>query len=41
MEKIKDFLKKKDITFTLQRYGIDALAAMVQGLLQPACSGWR
>ena len=26
------FLKKKDVVFTLQRYGIDALGAMAQGL---------
>ena len=32
MEKLKAFLKKKDIVFTLQRYGIDALGAMAQGL---------
>lgn len=32
MSKIKTFLKKKDIVFTLQRYGIDALGAMAQGL---------
>ena len=32
MKKIKAFLKKKDIVFTLQRYGIDALGAMAQGL---------
>ena len=32
MEKIKNFLKRKDIIFTLQRYGIDALGAMAQGL---------
>ena len=32
MEKIKAFLKKKDVVFTLQRYGIDALGAMAQGL---------
>ena len=32
MNKIKAFLKKKDVVFTLQRYGIDALAAMAQGL---------
>ena len=32
MEKIKAFLKRKDIVFTLQRYGIDALGAMAQGL---------
>ena len=29
---MKAFLKKKDIVFTLQRYGIDALGAMAQGL---------
>ena len=28
MKKIKAFLKKKDVVFTLQRYGIDALGAM-------------
>ena len=32
MEKWKRFLKRKDIVFTLQRYGIDALGAMAQGL---------
>ena len=32
MNHIKIFLKKKDIVFTLQRYGIDALGAMAQGL---------
>ena len=32
MEKFKNFLKRKDIIFTLQRYGIDALGAMAQGL---------
>ena len=32
MEKFKAFLKRKDIVFTLQRYGIDALGAMAQGL---------
>ena len=32
MDHIKAFLKKKDIAFTLQRYGIDALGAMAQGL---------
>ena len=32
MKKIKAFLKKKDVVFTLQRYGIDALGAMAQGL---------
>ena len=32
MKIIKAFLKKKDVVFTLQRYGIDALGAMAQGL---------
>ena len=32
MAKIKEFLKRKNIVFTLQRYGIDALGAMAQGL---------
>lgn len=32
MEKIKAFLKKKDIEISLKRYGIDALGAMAQGL---------
>ena len=32
MNHIKIFLKKKGIVFTLQRYGIDALGAMAQGL---------
>ena len=32
MEKVKDFLKKKDIEISLKRYGIDALGAMAQGL---------
>ena len=32
MEKLKKFLARKDIVFTLQRYGIDALGAMAQGL---------
>ena len=32
MEKCKQFLKRKDIVFTLQRYGIEALGAMAQGL---------
>lgn len=29
---MKEFLKKKDIEFSLKRYGIDALSAMAQGL---------
>ena len=32
MEKWKKFLQRKDVIFTLQRYGIDALGAMAQGL---------
>ena len=32
MNKLKEFLKRKDIVFNLQRYGIDALGAMAQGL---------
>lgn len=32
MEKFKGFLKKKDIEFSVQRYLIDALGAMAQGL---------
>jgi len=32
MRILKDFLRKKDIEFSLQRYGIDALGAMAQGL---------
>ena len=30
--KIRDFMKKKDIEISLKRYGIDALGAMAQGL---------
>ncbi len=32
MKSIKAFLKRKDIEFSLKRYGIDALGAMAQGL---------
>lgn len=32
MEKLKAFLKKKDIEISAKRYGIDALGAMAQGL---------
>ncbi|MBE6974479.1 MAG: PTS sugar transporter subunit IIC [Ruminococcaceae bacterium] len=32
MSKFRAFLRRKDIVFTLQRYGIDALGAMAQGL---------
>lgn len=32
MEKLKNFLKKKDIEISAKRYGIDALGAMAQGL---------
>lgn len=32
MERIKSFLKKKDVIISAKRYGIDALGAMAQGL---------
>ena len=32
MEKLKGFLKRKDIVFSAKRYGIDAMGAMAQGL---------
>ncbi len=32
MNRIRTFLKRKGVVFTLQRYGIDALGAMAQGL---------
>ncbi len=32
MEKVRAFLKRKDIEFSLRRYGVDALGAMAQGL---------
>ena len=32
MSRFKQFLKRKNITFSLKRYGIDALGAMAQGL---------
>lgn len=32
MEKVKEFLKKKDVIVSAHRYGIDAMRAMVQGL---------
>ena len=32
MEKLRAFLKRKDIEISLKRYGIDALGAMAQGL---------
>ena len=32
MDKIKAFLKRKDIVISGKRYGIDALGAMAQGL---------
>ena len=31
MKRIKASLKKKDVVFTLQRYGIEALGAVAQG----------
>ncbi|HOO13459.1 MAG TPA: PTS sugar transporter subunit IIC, partial [Bacillota bacterium] len=32
MEKITEFLKRKNIEISLHRYGIQALGAMAQGL---------
>ena len=32
MQKIRDFLKRKNIVFSAKRYGIDAMGAMAQGL---------
>ncbi len=32
MSKIKEFLKRKNVTISLKRYGVDALGAMAQGL---------
>ena len=32
MEKLRAFLRRKDIVFSVKRYGIDALGAMAQGL---------
>ena len=32
MEKVKEFLKRKDIVFSAKRYGVNALGAMAQGL---------
>ena len=42
MSSVKDFLKRKDIVITPQRYLIEALGAMAQGLfaslLIPRCT---
>ena len=32
MNKLKEFMKRKDIVISAKRYGIDALGAMAQGL---------
>ena len=32
MEKLKAFMKRKNIVISARRYGIDALGAMAQGL---------
>ena len=32
MDKVKEFLKRKNIEISVKRYGIDALGAMAQGL---------
>lgn len=39
MEKIKSFLKRKDIEISAKRYGIDALGAMAQGLFASLLMG--
>lgn len=37
---MKQFLKRKDIVFSLQRYGIEALGAMAQGLFCRVLRNW-
>ena len=32
MEEVRSFFKKKDVILSAQRYGIDAMGAMAQGL---------
>ncbi len=39
MERIKQFLKRKDIVISAKRYGIDALGAMAQGLFASLLMG--
>ena len=39
MEKIKDFLKRKDIVISGRRYGIEAMSAMAQGLFASLLMG--
>ncbi|MCH5251504.1 MAG: PTS sugar transporter subunit IIC [Lachnospiraceae bacterium] len=39
MKAIKTFLKRKDIEFSLKRYGVDALGAMAQGLFASLLMG--
>ena len=50
MSSVKDFLKRKDIVITPQRYLIEALGAMAQGLfaslligtiIRASRPGWR
>ncbi len=41
MDKLKAFLKKKDIELSAKRYGIDALGAMAQGLFASLLVGDR
>ncbi len=36
MEKLKAFLRRKDIEISIKRYGIDALGAMAQSVFCPA-----
>ena len=39
MSNVKDFLRRKDIVITPQRYLIEALGAMAQGLFASSASG--
>lgn len=39
MNKVREFLKRKDIEFSAKRYGIDALGAMAQGLFASLLMG--
>ena len=32
IKRFSEFAKKKDVTFSLKRYGIDAMSAMASGL---------
>jgi len=39
MAKVREFLEKKDIIFSLKRYGVDAFGAMAQGLFRSLLIG--